>query len=39
MKLGEELNEQEIAEIINNVDPKKTGKIRYEPFCAYILSK
>ena len=39
MKLGEELDDDEINEIITNVDPKKTGKIFYEAFCAYIMSK
>ena len=37
--MGEELNETEIAELIENVDPRQSGKIMYEPFCAYILSK
>ena len=39
MKLGEELDEDEIDDIITNVDPKKTGKILFQPFCAYIMSK
>jgi len=39
MKMGEGLNETEIAELIENVDPRQSGKIMYEPFCAYILSK
>ena len=39
MKLGEELTDEEIDDIITNVDPKKTGKIFYEAFCAYIMSK
>ena len=39
LKMGEALNETEIAELIENVDPRKSGKIMYEPFCAYILSK
>ena len=39
MKLGEELDDSEIDDIITNVDPKKTGKILFEPFCAYLMSK
>merc|ERR1711935_1018432 len=37
MKLGEELDEDEIDDIITNVDPKKTGKILFQQFCAYIM--
>ena len=39
MKMGEGLDEAEIGELIDSVDPRKSGKIMYEPFCAYILSK
>ena len=39
MKMGEALSPQEITEMIEAVDPKHTGKILYEPFCAYVLSK
>ena len=37
--LGDRMSDEEVSKLLQDVDPERHGKIRFEPFCFYIMSK